>query len=443
MKHTLPVTFPVLRKGPPCVKPPTRHWQHLTGELQHGAAFVAFTRPLTPIYRATTIPGGKELGSKRKELGWKKQWRQRNSDAIRVWPVIRSRSHPRVPMKVNGRPDIREVAKAAGVAVSSVSRVMSNHPDVSPAMKKRVRDAARTLGYEPDIVAQSMRKGSTRTIGFLVSDISNPLFSQIALGVEMALNGEGYAMLIANSQGNPHHDTKRIRLLRQRRVDGFILSLADEENPAGIALLKALDRPFVLLDREVRGLDAPAVVSDHASGMRAAVEHLVYLGHKNIGLICTGGLVRPSKARIDEVLAACREHPGVSAIVEAGSSTAAHGEAAAEMLLSRRTPPTAIIATSNQTLIGVLQSLRRHQIDVPREMSLVTCDPLPLSEFLEPSLATIDRDHVQMGRTAAELILETLRGKATAKVTLPVTFDPHESCGPAPVKSIPRSARAR
>ncbi len=345
-------------------------------------------------------------------------------------------------MKVNGRPDIREVAKAAGVAVSSVSRVMSNHPDVSPAMKKRVRDAARTLGYEPDIVAQSMRKGSTRTIGFLVSDISNPLFSQIALGVETALNGEGYAMLIANSQGNPHHDAKRIRLLQQRRVDGFILSLADEENPTGIALLKALDRPFVLLDREVRGLDAPAVISDHAAGMRAAVEHLVYLGHKSIGLICTGGPVRPSKTRIDEVSAACREHR-VSVIVEAGSSTAAHGEAAAEMLLSRRTPPTAIIATSNQTLIGVLQSLRRHEIDVPREMSLVTCDPLPLSEFLEPSLATIDRDHVQMGRTAAELILETLRGKATAKVILPVTFDPNESCGPAPVKSIARSVRGR
>ena len=111
-----------------------------------------------------------------------------------------------MPMKTKGRPDIRQVAKRAGVAVSSVSRVMSNHPDVSPAMKKRVNDAARALGYEPDIVAQSMRRGSTQTIGFLVSDISNPLFSQIALGVEMALNGEGYAMLIANSQGNPHHD---------------------------------------------------------------------------------------------------------------------------------------------------------------------------------------------------------------------------------------------
>jgi LacI family transcriptional regulator len=345
--------------------------------------------------------------------------------------------------KGKGRPDIREVAKAAGVAVSSVSRVMSDHPDVSPAMKKRVNEAARTLGYEPDIVAQSMRKGSTRTIGFLVSDISNPLFSQIALGVETTLNGEGYAMLIANSQGNLHNDALRIRLLRQRRVDGFILSLADEENSAGIAQLKALDRPFVLLDREVRGLSVPAVVSDHAAGMRAAVNHLVYLGHKSIGLICSSGHTRPSKTRINSVVAACREHRGVSALVEAGSATPGHGEAATEMLLSRKNPPTAIIATSNHTLIGVLRSLRRHGIEVPQEMSLVTCDPLPLTEFLEPSLATIDRDHVQMGSTAAELILQTLRGMGTEKVTLPVMFDPNESCGPARAKPIPGFARVR
>lgn len=361
----------------------------------------------------------------------------------RARSVARIRSHSQVPMKVKRPPDIREVARAAGVAVSSVSRAMSNHPDVSPAMKERVNEAARALGYEPDVVAQSMRKGSTQAIGFLVSDISNPLFSQIALGVEIALNGEGYAMLIANSQGNSHSDARRIQLLRQRRVDGFILSLADEENSAAIAQLRALDRPFVLLDREVRGLDVPAVVSDHAAGMRAAVEHLVYLGHRTIGLICSDGHVRPSKARRDAVLAACRKHRGVSAVVEAGSSTAGHGEAATEMLLSRRCPPTAIIVTSNQILLGVLRSLRRHEIDVPGELSLVTCDPLPLSEFLEPWLATIDRDHVQMGRTAAELILETLRGKTTEKVTLPVTFDPNESCGPVRAKSNPRSLRVR
>jgi LacI family transcriptional regulator len=337
-------------------------------------------------------------------------------------------------MKRQARPSIRDVAQTAGVAVSSVSRVISNHPDVSPAMKKRVNDAARTLGYEPDIVAQSMRMGSTRTIGFLVSDISNPLFSQIALGVEMALNEEGYVMLMANSQSNSQNDATKIRLLSQRRVDGFIMTVADEDNAAASAQLMALDRPLVLLDREIKGLNVPAVVSDHSAGIRAAVEHLVYLGHKRIGFIGGSSNVRPYKARIDAVQAVCQEHRGVSAVVEAGSSTAGYGEAATEKLLSRSNPPTAIIAASNQNLIGVLRSFRRHGIEIPRDVSLVTCDAHPLTEFLKPALANIARDHILMGSTAAELLLETLRGTDRGTVTLPVTFNPNDSCGPPPAR---------
>jgi LacI family transcriptional regulator len=333
-------------------------------------------------------------------------------------------------MTRKARPSIRDVAKTAGVAVSSVSRVISNHPDVSPAMKKRVTDAARNLGYEPNIVAQSMRKGSTKTIGFLVSDISNPLYSQIALGADMTLSSEGYAILIANSQGNPLNDAKQIRLLNQRRVDGFILSVADENSPSAAAQLKALDRPFVLLDREFKGLNVPAVFSDHSTGFRAAVEHLIYLGHKCIGFIGGNSNARPTRIRMETVLDACRAHSGVTAVVEVGASTSGHGEAATEKLLARKNPPTAIIAAANQNLIGVLRSLRRHKIEIPRDISLVTTDAHPLSEFLVPAIANISRDHTQMGSTAAQLILDTLQGKNVGKVTLPVTFDPKGSCGP-------------
>ena len=258
-------------------------------------------------------------------------------------------------------------------------------------------------------------------------------------------NRLGIAMLdnLADALDNIGRSGARALLLR---ADGPDFSFGGDIVPwpdATIAQLRALDRPFVLLDREVQGLDVPAVVSDHAAGMRAAVAHLVDLGHKTIGLIGNNAHTRPSKTRVESVLAACREHRGVSAVVETGSPTAGHGEAAAERLLSRRNAPTAIIATSNETLIGVLRSLRRHEVDVPREMSLLTCDPLPLTEFLQPSLATIDRDHVQMGSTAAELILETLRGRTAGKVTLPVIFDPSDSCGPARAKSIPRPRRVR
>jgi LacI family transcriptional regulator len=345
-------------------------------------------------------------------------------------------------LKSAGRTGIREVAKKAGVAVSSVSRVISSHPDVSPAMNARVQAAVRALGYEPDILAQSMRRGSTRTIGFMIADISNPLFSEIALGAELALNAAGRAMLIANSQGASDHDATQLRLLRQRRVDGLILSLSDETDPGTITLLKGLDRPFVLLDREVSRINAAAVLSDHAAGVRAAALHLLELGHKSIGLIAGSRNVRPTRVRADALLAVCKERRGVRAYVEEGSFSAGHGEAATERLLDRSEPPTALLAGSNQILIGVLRTVRRRKLKIPRDLSLVTCDRLPMSEFIEPSLATIERDHRQMGRAAAELLLSCLEGEAPQQVILSTTFEPKGSCGPPKSRAsdtVPRS----
>jgi len=331
------------------------------------------------------------------------------------------------------RTGIREVAQKAEVSVSSVSRVITDHPDVSAAMRERVQAAIKALGYEPDILAQSLRRGSTRTIGFLVSDISNPLYSEIALGAERVLNEAGYAMLIANSQGAADRDAVQLRLLSQRRVDGFILSLSDETDPKTIAQLKTLDCPFVLLDREVAGIQTAAVLSNHAEGIRAAALHLFHLGHRRIGFIGGNHTARPTRVRRDTLLQVAGEHRGVRVYVEDRSFTAAHGEAGASALLDRVSPPTALIAGGNQILVGVLRAIRRRDLDVPGDLSLVTCDRVALSEFLEPPLATLERDHHQMGRVAAGHLLSILGGKPPGTQVLPVTFDPKDSCGPPSV----------
>lgn len=333
-------------------------------------------------------------------------------------------------IRANERTGIREVAKKARVAISSVSRVISNHPDVSPAMRERVHAAVRALGYEPDILAQSMRRGSTRTIGFLVSDISNPLFSEIALGAEVTLNVAQHAMVIANSQGTADHEAMQLKLLRQRRVDGFILSLSDETDAATAAWLRQIDRPFVLLDRELPEMKCAAILSDHAAGMRAAAMHLIDLGHRRIGLIGGGHNVRPTRVRADTLVAVCAEHRGVKPYVDIGSYSAGHGEAATDVLLNRRDRPTAIIAGGNQILVGVLRAIRRRKLDIPRDISVVTCDRVPLSEFLQPPIATIERDTRQIGLAAAQLLLEQLQSPALRQIMLPVKFVPDQSCGP-------------
>jgi LacI family transcriptional regulator len=324
---------------------------------------------------------------------------------------------------------MREVAQLAGVAMSSVSRVLSGHPDVSAAMQARVLAAVAELGYQPDLLAQSLRRQETMTIGFAVGDISNPLFAQIVATAESHLRGAGYSMLLTNSEASGDLDATHIGLLAQRRVDGIILSLSDERNPETLAALERLDVPVVLLDRDV---DVPGAVhgyTDHRPGMRQAVAHLLDLGHRNIAMI-SGQAMRPVRER-RAALEACyaeRGLPETYTLVD-GTFSVDFGARAAGELLSLDDPPTAIIAGGNQLLIGCLRVLTEAGLRVPDDVSLVTCDEVPLSELYRPPIATISRDTVGLGRTAAELLLHRLgeHGGPPETVVLPTQFTVRES----------------
>jgi LacI family transcriptional regulator len=298
-------------------------------------------------------------------------------------------------------------------------------------MRNRVLDAAAAVGYEPDLLAQSLRRGATMTIGFVVGDISNPLLAQIALGAETRLRSAGYSMLLTNSGSDAGLDAQHIRLLRRRRVDGLLLSLADDAAAETTTALEQAEIPCVLIDRDLPGLDsAGAVLSDHAAGITAAAEHLISLGHKRLGLVNGNPRVRPARERERALRRTCRRHPGVVATVRSGSYTAGHGESATASLLAAREPVTAIIAGGNQILGGVLRALRSAGLSAPSGMSLVTCDDVPLAEFLDPPIATIARGPEEMGTAAAEMLLEQLRGRQARSAMLPVRFRATASCGP-------------
>ncbi|HTX62041.1 MAG TPA: LacI family DNA-binding transcriptional regulator [Acidimicrobiales bacterium] len=337
------------------------------------------------------------------------------------------------------RISIQQVADRVGVAPSSVSRVLSGHPNVSEVMRNRVADAVAALGYEPDLLAQSLRRGASRTVGFVVGDISNPLLSEITLGAEIGLRRSGYTMLLANSMDDPDLDATHIRLFSQRRVDGLLLSLSDENSEPTLDALARARLPCVLVDREIASVDhASAVVTDHEAGMTAAVDHLVALGHSRIALVNGNPRVLPARRRA-AILRRCARRFGVNAAVRSGSFTATHGEESMDALLDERDPPTAVIAGSNQIVVGVLRSLRRRGCSVPDDISLVTCDHLALSEFVDPPLATIERDLLQMGSVAANLFLELLGGAKPRHVSLPTTFRESRSCAPPRVSAeMPR-----
>jgi LacI family transcriptional regulator len=323
---------------------------------------------------------------------------------------------------------MQDVAERAGVAVSSVSRVLADHPDVSDRMRTRVLNAVNALGYQPDFVAQSLRRGATLTVGFVVGDISNPLLADAALGAESILRRAGFSMLLMNSENNPALDAAHIRFFVNRRVDGMILSLASERRKETVDVIASLDIPVVLVDRELPArARASAVLSDHRSAVREAAEHLIKQGARNIAIIAGPTDTRPGRERIAGMREGMR---GSSAelTVNSGAFSGEHGREAMTELLNLRVRPDAVVLGSNQIAVGALRVLHEQGVRSGRDIAIVVCDQTPLQELLAPPLSTIWRDSVELGRAAAELLLDRLRGdKTPATRVLPTRFVPRES----------------
>ena len=334
-----------------------------------------------------------------------------------------------------GRAGMREVAAAAGVAMSSVSRVLSGHPDVSPGMRERVLDAVEQLGYQPNLLAQSLRWRETLTVGFVVGDISNPLLATIVEGAETTLRDAGYSMLLTNSEGDPAPGRlarEAVRAPAGRRADP--VAGARRPRPRRWSCSERVAVPMVLVDRDVPvAIEASRVLADHRTGMRAAVEHLVDLGHRRIGLI-VGQSIRPTTERVaalEEVFAQRGLDPTFS-VLRGPTMSDAWGEQATRDLLDGPEPPTAIIAGGNQLLIGSLRVLAERGIEIGAGLSLVGCDDVAITELFRPPIATVRRDNRAMGRIAAELLLRRLKpaedDAGPEEVVIPTEFVPRQSC---------------
>lgn len=327
------------------------------------------------------------------------------------------------------------MADRAGVAMSSVSRVLSGHPDVSPAMRARVMAVVEELGYEPNLLASSLRRGSSMTVGFVVRDISSPLFSGIVLGAETHLRDHGYTLLLTNSEGSSELDVSHINLFRRRRVDGLLLSLADESDEGTLDQIQRLNAPYVLIDREIENASAASsVLCDHAAAMTAVTERLFELGHRRVALIAGPLEVRPPRELKRAFEDTC-SRLGMVAVVESGAFSEEHGESATTRVLAAHERPTAIVVGFNQLFTGVLRAIRRSGLQIPEDLSLVTFDDMPALEFVEPPIATVSRDPLAIGRAAAEILLGRLAGEPPTTVNVSTHFHARASCGLAPARS--------
>lgn len=326
---------------------------------------------------------------------------------------------------------INDVAHRAGVAVSSVSRVLSNHPDVSPTMKMKVEAAVRALGYSPDPAAQSLRSGSSRLVGLVVRDYSTPFFVEVITGIEEVLSGAGYTLLVTTSGQDLAQEAGRINMLRQRRVDGLLLATVSDTSASTRKAIASFKRPVVLLDREFTRLSTGRVLLDHASGVRAATADLLRLGHRRIALITGTTDIRPTRERLrgfeEAYLAAGVDTGGATAIAENFSASFAHDKTIELLSLPPRRRPTALIAGGVQPTIGILEALSELLVTPGEGVSVVVCDDLPWLRISRPRVSVVSRDPFGVGREAGQMMLQMLAGADPATVILPTVYTARET----------------
>jgi DNA-binding LacI/PurR family transcriptional regulator len=315
---------------------------------------------------------------------------------------------------------LHDVAREAGVAVSTVSRALSNPDRVSPRTRDHVRAVAQRLDYQPNRIAQALPSGRTQMLALLVPDITNPHHFGLVRGAEAQARAAGYTLVIGDTQESPELESVHTQRLGSV-VDGIVLAASrlPEDD------LRALGsrRPVVLFNREVDGF--PGVVTDSTDGARQIVEHLAALGHRSIAY-----LAGPPDLWTDGVrwrgLSASAERAGME-IARLGpfSPTVEHGAAAADVGLA--SGATALVAFNDLLAIGVLRRLERLDVAVPGRVSVVGFDDIFGSDFCHPPLTTVTSPVDRAGRTLIDLLLT-----GTARqVTLPTPLRVRDSTGPA------------
>jgi LacI family transcriptional regulator len=319
------------------------------------------------------------------------------------------------------RPTLREVAERAGVAVSTASRAL-NGGSVSDALRTRVVAAAGELEYRPHSQALSLRTGATKTVGFLVSDIANPILGRIVRGAVSYVDAGGYGLLLAVSDGYVERERSLVRMMYERRVDGLILSCSDESDVRLGEIVRELEIPVVLLDRELPVPRAHRVLVDHRQGIVEAVDHLAKLGHRRIGFIGGTLVIRPGRNRYEAFKAATTLHGFWDEdLVQLGPLTPDFGRAAATMLLSAPEPPTALIATDNRQSTGVLVAIQQNGFRMPGQISFVGCGDVEALALHNPPVTILNRPVEEMGIEAAKLLLASLATATTDPIDRPVT----------------------
>ncbi|MFI1979833.1 MULTISPECIES: LacI family DNA-binding transcriptional regulator [Streptomyces] len=321
-----------------------------------------------------------------------------------------------------------DVARAAGVSVTTVSYVLSGKRPVAPATTEAVQAAVARLGFRLNTVAQSLRTGRSSTAALIIPDIANPFYAELARGLQDALRRERLHVVICNTNADRAEELSYLDDAVRRRLDGVVITpqwlVADDLGP-----LRAAGIPVVVsADTELADLDV--VRADSREAIDQAVGHLAERGHRRLGMVAGPTGTPNGDPRLALYRAAARRH-GLALpadLVVRGKHTREAGAAGLRRMMSRAHPPTAIACVNDRSAIGVLEAAEDMGLRIPSDLALIGHDDIEVASLTRPRLSTIRYPAYEVGSTCGRLLLERLDGRvAPVEVALRTRFVPRES----------------
>ncbi len=306
---------------------------------------------------------------------------------------------------------MREVAALAKVSIKTVSRVVNGEPGVSPQLARRVLAASQRLDYRHNMTASSLRRsdGRSATIGLVLEDVANPFSSALQRSVEDIAVKRGVLVLAGSSDEDEERERRLVSAFASRRVDGLIIQPSSHDQSYLLAERK-VGTALVFVDRPPAFIDADAVLTDNAAGVRRGISHLVEQGHRRIAYLGDLHSIATAAERhrgyVDEL--AARSIKIDERIVRLDVRGIEKAEATVIELMSDRHPPTAVFTGQNLITIGAFRALRR--LGLHKRVALIGFDDILLADLLEPGITVIAQDPAAIGRVAAEVLFRRLDG---------------------------------
>lgn len=330
---------------------------------------------------------------------------------------------------------IKDVAKKAGVAVSTASVALSRSAPVSEEVIAKVEAAVREIGYVPHAGARSLRMGRSRLIGLILPDITNPHFAKVAKVVESACLSAGYMAAVYSTSEDHDRERQILTMMRMQRVEGLIIIPTRSDAEHGARIGSQIHVPTILLDSFVDGLPYDVVKLDNIAAGKLATEYLIGLGHRRIAATVGRGNIATGEDRLQGYMLAHREHGlalDESLLVAGGFDQAmAHDNIGKRM--REPDPPTAIFALSNMMMLGVLNALRELALAVPGDVSVIGIDDFDFAQIMNPPPTVVAAPVLEMAQAAILALLDEVSRK-TPPAGNRTTFAPkliiRESCAP-------------